>query len=108
MKQWFYLDGRGENDMKNIYILYTCNEWKEYSSMSLVAASTSIRKIKSIIIQEIKDGDMEYKGSCSDENASIINQIKALRKDWEEFGEYFVFEHLEYGYVETVEDGEIQ
>ncbi len=94
--------------MKNIYILSTCNEWKEWSSMSLVAASTSLRKIKSIIIQKIKDNDIEYKGSCSDENASITNQIKTLRKDWEECGKDFVFEHLEYGYVETVEDGEIQ
>ncbi len=94
--------------MKNIYILYTCNEWKEYSSMSLVAASTSIRKIKSIIIQKIKDNDMDYKGRCSDENASITKQIKALREDWKEYGEDFVFKHIEYGYIEVVEDGEIQ
>ena len=94
--------------MKIIYILSTCNEWKEWSSMSLVAATTSIRKIKSIIIQKIKDGDIEYKGRCSEENASVTKQIKALKEDWEEYGEDFVFEHLEYGYVETVADGEIQ
>lgn len=94
--------------MKTIYILSTCNEWKEWSSMSLVAASTSLRKIKSIIIQKIKDGDMEYKGRCSEENASITKQIKALREDWEEYGEDFVFNSLEYGYIEAVADGEIQ
>ena len=94
--------------MKTIYILSTCNEWKEWSSMSLVAASTSLRKVKSIIIQKIKDGDVEYKGRCSEENASITKQIKALKEDWKEEGNDFVFDHLEYGYVETVADGEIQ
>lgn len=92
--------------MKNIYILFSCNEWKEYSSMSLVAATASVRKIKSIIIQMIKDDDMEYKRGC--ENLSKTGQIKMLRKDWDERGMSFVFDNLDYGYVETVTDGEIQ
>lgn len=94
--------------MKTIYILSSCNEWKKRDSMSLVTASTSIRKIKSIIIQEIKNGDMKYKGICREENPSATQQIKALRKDWEEYGNDFVFNCLEYGYVNVVEDGEIQ
>ncbi len=98
-------NGRGENNMKNIYILYTCNEWKEYSSMSLVAASTSIRKIKSIIIQKIKDDDMEYKRGWDD--ISKTKQIKMLREDWNEKGSNFVLDNLDYGCVEVVEDGEI-
>ena len=94
--------------MKTIYILNSCNGWKERDSMSLVTASTSIRKIKSVIIQEIKNGNMEYKGRCHEENPSITQQTKALRKDWEEYGNDFVFDCLEYGYVNVVEDGEIQ
>lgn len=92
--------------MKKIYILSSCNEWKEHRSMSLVAATTSIRKIKSIIIQEIKDDNMEYKRGNDD--LSITGQIKMLRKDWNERGADFVFDNLTYGYVETVMDGEIQ
>lgn len=92
--------------MKNIYILSSCNEWKEYSSMSLVAATTSIRKIKSIIIQKIKDGDMEYKRGNYE--LSKTKQIKMLREDWGYMGEDFVFDNLDYGYVEVVMDGEIQ
>ena len=90
--------------MKIIYILNSCNEWKETSSMILVTATTSIRKIKSIIIQEIKDGNMEYnrKGDIS-----TTKQIKALKEDWAEYGSDFVFNALEYGYVEIVEDGEV-
>lgn len=93
--------------MKSIYILSSCNVWKENSSMSLVTASTSIRKIKSIIIQEIKNGNMEYKRRCCEENPSITQQIKALRTDWKEHGNDFVFNCLEYGYVNVIEDGEI-
>lgn len=92
--------------MKNIYILSSCNEWKNYSSMSLVAATTSIRKIKSIIIQKIKDNDMEYKRGNDD--LSKTKQIKMLHDDWEYMGENFVFSNLDYGYVEVVTDGEIQ
>lgn len=92
--------------MKNIYILSSCNEWKDYSSMSLVAATTSIRKIKSIIIQKIKDNDMEYKRGNDD--LSKTKQIKMLHDDWEYMGENFVFSNLDYGYVEVVTDGEIQ
>lgn len=94
--------------MRDIYILNSCNEWKEYSSFSLVSASTSIRKIKSNIIQEIKDGNMEYKGRCRKEEPSITQQIKALREDWKEEGSNFVFNCLEYGYIDVVKDGEIQ
>ncbi len=34
--------------MKKIYILSSCNEYKEYSSMRLVAAATSIKKSKAL------------------------------------------------------------
>jgi len=32
-------------DYSTIYILYSCNEWKGYSSMRLIAASTGIEDI---------------------------------------------------------------
>jgi len=92
--------------MKNIYILSSCNKQKEYSSMSLVAATTSIRKIKSVIIQRIKDNDMEYKRGYDE--LSKAKQIKKLREDWDYMGMNFVFDNLDYGYVEIVADGEIQ
>lgn len=92
--------------MKNIYILYSCNGWKEYSSMSLVAATTSLNKLKNIIIQIIKDGDMEYKRGHDD--FSVNEQIKLLNADWKINGSDFVFDNIDYGYVEIVLDGEIQ
>lgn len=92
--------------MKTIYILCSCNDWKEYDGMRLVAATTSLYKLKNIIIRKIKDEDMEYKKG--DENLSIQGQIKQLKTDWEERGHDFVFDNLGFGYVETVADGEIQ
>lgn len=92
--------------MKNIYILSSCNEWKEYSSMSLVVATTSVKKIKNIIIQRIKDDDMEYKRG--EDELSKTKQIKKLCEDWNYMGIDFVFDNLDYGYVEVVADGEIQ
>jgi len=92
--------------MRNIYILNCCDEWKSCISMSLVAATTSLRKLKSIIIQKVKDGDIEYKRG--EDNLSKTQQIKMLRQDWKNEGEGFVFDCLSYGDVEIVEDGEIQ
>lgn len=92
--------------MKNIYILSSCNIWKEYRSMSLVAATMSARKIKRVIIQKIKDGDMEYKRG--NDALSEIKQIRMLHEDWNHMGKDFVFNNLDYGHVEVVIDGEIQ
>lgn len=74
--------------------------------MSLVAATTSIRRAKSIIIQRIRNNEMEYKRGNDD--LSKTKQIRMLRDDWVYMGEDFVFDNLDYGYVEVVCDGEIQ
>jgi len=52
--------------MKNIYLLYSCNEWKNHSSMSLVMASTSESKIRKEIKSQIKEKNMEYKADKED------------------------------------------
>lgn len=90
--------------MKKIYILSNCNEWKDKSSMSPIMATTSPRKIKVGIINEIEAGNIEYlKGN---ETLSTEEQKKLLRTDYSEHGESFVFNHLEYGHVSLVGDGE--
>lgn len=92
--------------MKKIYILSSCNEYKECNSLRLVAATTSIQKIKGIIIKQIKEEEMAYTRGSAD--SSLTKQIKMLREDWEKMGEEFVFDNLRYGYVVVVADGEIQ
>lgn len=92
--------------MKKIYIISSCNEYKEYNSMRLVAATTSVKKIKNIIIKQIKEEEMTYTRGNAD--PSLTKQIKMLREDWEKMDEKFVFDNLQYGYVAVVTDGEIQ
>ena len=70
--------------MKKIYILNSCNGFEEYSSMRLVAATTSIKKIKSIIIKQIKEEEMTY--TRGNDGLSKTKQIKMLREDWEKMG----------------------
>lgn len=91
--------------MKQIYILSTCNEWKEHSSMFPVAASLSITKIKNLIIQLIKKGDMTYMGRCSVANPTKELQTRVFREDFKVRGAEFAFNSLEYGYVNVMEDG---
>lgn len=92
--------------MKKIYIISSCNEYKEYNCMRLVAATTSVKKIKNIIIKQIKEEEMAYTRGNAD--PSLTKQIKMLREDWEKMDEKFVFDNLQYGYVAVVTDGEIQ
>lgn len=92
--------------MKNIYILNSCNEWKERGTMSLMAATTSPKKIKSIIIQQIREDNLTYQRG--EDGLSKTKQIQMLRKDWAEMGEDFVFRNITFGYVDVVVDGELQ
>ena len=87
--------------MKSIYIVNSCDQWKSHSSMSLVTASTSITKIKRIILRMITDEEMEYDG------ATTAEQIKNFQADWKAEGPDFVFSKLQYGFVEELKDGEI-
>ena len=32
--------------MRNIYLLYSCNEWKSWDSIRLIMATTSTKKIR--------------------------------------------------------------
>lgn len=92
--------------MKQIYILNSCDEWKSWSSMSLIMASTSLRKIKGEIVKQIKEGNIEYKRG--NQNLSKTAQIKMLREDYKTHGEKFIFDNLNYGYINDVADGERQ
>ncbi|EQC1535468.1 hypothetical protein [Clostridium botulinum] len=79
--------------MKNIILLYSCNAWKEHSSMRLVMASTSEKKIRKEINNQIKNKDMEYESNTKDLKELSLNDIDKC---------------LKYGYIFIVEDGERQ
>ncbi|EQB4341427.1 hypothetical protein ACYJ2U_001811 [Clostridium botulinum] len=79
--------------MKNIILLYSCNAWKEHSSMSLVMVSTSERRIRKEITNQIKNKDMQYESDKNDLKELSLNDIDKC---------------LKYGYISIVEDGERQ
>ena len=79
-----------------IYILYSCNEWKEYSSMSSIVASTSIYDIYKEIKKEIRLGNMDY------EKATKRAGIKLFNEDFE--NNRLNFDLLGYGYIEELKN----
>ena len=73
-----------------------------------VASSLSITKIKNLILQLIKKGDMAYTGRCPVANPTKDVQIKAFREDFKVRGAKYAFDALEYGYVNIMEDGVLE
>ena len=41
--------------MKNIYILSYCDDWKDYSSREIILVTTSIRKLRNQVREEIEE-----------------------------------------------------
>lgn len=82
--------------MKNIYVLSSCNAWKEWASRDIILVTTSIRKLRKEVKEQVKKGDME-----------IGNED--MFKDWLN-GNYIGCSHsdlhdiLEYGMLEVWED----
>ena len=78
---------------KEIYLLYSCDDWKSYSSFRLVMASTNENEVRKEVIKQVDKGYMDY-DSCLDELETLdlesINNI------------------LEYGFINIVKDGELQ
>ena len=74
----------------NIYILFSCNAWKEYSSMRVVFVGDSVDFLEEKIRNEIREGNMCY----SSEDLSVEEQL-AL------FDEEFDDNLLIYGFVDT-------
>lgn len=80
----------------DIYILYACNEWKEYSSMKLVAATTDRDTLYSIMADEISKGHMGYMGETGKSG------IVMLRKDYK--GGNADPGKLEFGFVQETKN----
>ncbi len=81
-----------------IYLLYTCNEWKERASMRLAVATKSEKKLVSQIKKEIKMGWMEVDGLTGEKGIQAFEKQDCSHK----------YDIIQYGYVDIVEDGEMQ
>lgn len=103
---------------KQIYYLHSCNEWKEYSSMSLLFIGTSQQKLKMKISKEIEEGNMEYKPVTTrydyvdgefklvDKENTPKEQAKLFRRDWEIRPLNEIDSELKYGDINYTYDNE--
>lgn len=90
---------------KQIFLLYSCDEWKTKDSLRLVCASTSANKIKKAIITSIKNNEMEY---TDGNELSLTKSVILFKKDWESALRDIINDRLKYGFTEYVYDGELQ
>ncbi len=94
METGFISNHRKDDYMaQQIYYLHSCNEWKEYSSMSLLFIGTSQQKLKMKISKEIEEGNMEH----YDGDLSQKEQAKKFRKDWKTETRATINSRLTYG-----------
>ena len=87
-----------------IYILFACDQWKSTESMNLACATTDPEKMMDVIANEIGEGGMTfyYGNSSEDEAPAAFQKFREEQPDLK-----FINGYLEYGHLETVEDGEV-
>ena len=90
------------------YCVFTCDEWKSSSSMSLLTVTTDKLKLIEIIKEEILKGNMCYTRLHNEYSSSLETQASDFEKDLIKISLEDVFNYLIYGYIETLEDGELR
>ena len=84
---------KGMIRIKQYFLLYSCNEWKAFSSMRLVGVSMDLNVIYIMVGSKIKIGDMLY-------------QSDDKKESWENFQRDYrlgevELDRLKYGFVDT-------
>lgn len=77
----------------NIYLLFYCNEWKEWSSMRIAATTTNPLLFRRMLKSFIESGDMEYCANSADLDTMDLAQINSC---------------LQYGHIIIEDDGTIE
>ena len=75
----------------NIYLLFHCDQWKTKDSMRLVTATTNSTKFKAVLSGEVRRKNMDF-----NQKSNIDLPIAEMNN------------HLDYGMIEIVRDGERQ
>lgn len=82
--------------IKQYFLLYSCNEWKAFSSMRLVGVSMDLNVIYIMVGSKIKTGDMLYQSDNKKESWGIFQRDYRL-------GEVEL-DQLKYGFVDIYEE----
>lgn len=96
MKSKLRAKNKENNRKKTYYVLFSCNAWKEYSSMRLLGVTDDLEILYVMVGSCIRADDMFYK-------------YDGAKESWRQFQEdYHCGEInlalLEYGHVETFEE----
>lgn len=97
---------------KKIYVIMTCNEWKEFSSMRIYAACSSLTKLRALLARGIEKNFFSY----GTESISFKKQAKKFRTDCREAAKttfpedslLALFKEVKYAHVFDIPDGEVQ
>ena len=79
--------------MDDIYLLYSCNEYKEHSTMRLVAATADTNTLYAVIGNNVFEGNMEYDGETN--HKGFVRFREDYRKG------QINLDKLNYGFVDT-------
>lgn len=89
--------------MKQIFLVYSCDEWKSTDSQRVIFVSTSQRKVKAFIRKCIENGTMTYD---TGDTPSPKQAGKRFAEDWKNKTRYDINSILGYGLYDYVQDGE--
>lgn len=70
-----------QKSKKQIFLLFSCDEWKGTESMQLVSVCLSETMLKRAIIREIRDGNMMYNPLTS-LDCTREEMIQEFKDDW--------------------------
>lgn len=87
---------------RQIFLVFSCDEWKSRDSMRLDMATMNVRHLRHFISEKIKKGDYEY----GDSELSARKQAEQFRKDFETETASYIDSLLRYATYEYVIDGE--
>lgn len=85
-----------------IYILYSYDVWKSFSSFRFLMSTTDPKRCIKAICDELKNNHMEYGGYEMQEASDL------LIKDYHSCGISHIDEKLTYGSIVITEDGVIE
>lgn len=87
---------------RQIFVVFSCDEWKSTNSMRLLMATTSGCKLKSYIAKRIKDDTFGY----GDEELSKKKQVEKFKFDFSASTIGTINSRLHNGYYDYCYDGE--
>ena len=87
---------------KQIFVIFACDEHKSRHSMSLLMATTSVRKLRSFLAKKIAVDDFVY----IDEGLDKAEQVKRFKQDFDNNNRTYINNNLLYGFYDYTHDGE--